>query len=174
MSRDYPDSINPLRAAQGGRSFAGTMPVARLRRLHEVVADPNRGEFAFRLSFCLDQYGNVRAELSVRGEMQLICQRSLQAYTQTVASCSVLGIVGDERAAESLPEDYEPLLVADSRLRIEDLIAEEILLSLPLVPRAPDTDPVSAGEAAAQKTYKPFAGLADLAAKADSDPFKQE
>lgn len=174
MSRDYPDSINPLKAAQGGRIFAGTIPLARLERLHELAADPGQGEFAFQVSFHLDEHANVRAELCVSGEMQLICQRSLQAYAQKIDSRSVLGIVCEERAAEALPEDYEPLLIEDWRLRIEDLIAEEILLSLPLVPRAPDSRPVKPGRAAAQKTYKPFAGLADLAAKADTDPFKQE
>lgn len=174
MSKDYPDSINPLKAAQGGRRFSGTLPLARLHRLHDVAADPERGEFAFQLSFCLDEYGNVRAELGVSGELILVCQRSLKTYAQPIESHSVLGIVTDERAAEALPEDYEPLLIQEWRLRIEDIIAEEILLSLPLVPRAPDSCPVSAGPAAAPKTYKPFAELAELAAKADTDPFKQE
>lgn len=173
MSRDYPDWIDPLKAAQGRRSFAGTIPLARLERLHDIVADPTRGELDFAVSFSLDDHGNVRAEVQVAGELPLICQRSLKGYRHPVNSRSVLGIVSDERAAAGLPEDYEPLLVEQARVRIEDLVAEELLLSLPLVPLAPDSSPIGEHRPVVTETYKPFADLADLAAKAGKSSSKE-
>lgn len=170
MSRDYPDWIDALKAAQGRRRFAGSVPLARLERLHELIGDSEQGELGFEVSFGLDEHGNVRADLAIAGELALICQRSLERYQHPINSRSVLGIVTEERAVEALPEDYEPLLVEQGRVRIEDLVAEEVLLSLPLVPRAPDSSPIgedlsSKPSPAAMDTYKPFADLADLAAK---------
>ncbi len=174
MSRDYPDWIHPRKAAQARREFAGTMPLARMERLQDVLDDPGDAEIAFHVVFGLDEHGQVRAEVHVSGTVPLLCQRSLRAYGHEIDSRSVLGLVTDEQAADALPEDYEPLLVEDARISLEDLVCEEILLGLPLVPRAPDSKPVGDGRPAVAETYKPFAGLAELATKADVDPFKQE
>ncbi|MGY6554632.1 MAG: YceD family protein [Wenzhouxiangella sp.] len=169
MSRDYPDWIDALKAAQGRRRFAGSVAVARLDRLHALIADPDQGELGFAVSFGLDAHGNVCADLAVFGELALICQRSLVPYQQAINSRSTLAIVTDERAVEALPEDYEPLLADQGRVRIEDLVAEEVLLSLPLVPHAPDSSPMGddlgSRPGRAMDTHKPFADLADLAAK---------
>jgi uncharacterized protein len=174
MSRDYPDWINPIKAAQARREFAGSMALAKMARLRDVLAEPGDLEIDFQIAFGLDEHGQVRAEVRVSGTVPLVCQRTLRPYAHQVESRSVLGLVADEQAAEALPEDYEPLLVADGRIRLEDLVCEEILLGLPLVPRAPDSRPIGNGRPVEAETYKPFAGLAELAAKADVDPFKQE
>lgn len=170
MSRDYPDWIDALKAAQGRRRFAGSVAVARLDRLHALIAAPDQGGLGFAVSFSLDAHGNICADLAVSGELMLICQRSLAPYQQAINSRSMLGIVSDERALEALPADYEPLLAEQGRVRIEDLVAEEVLLSLPLVPHAPDSSPIgddigSQPGPATIETHKPFADLADLAAK---------
>lgn len=174
MSRDYPDWIHPIKAAQARREFTGSMPLSRMDRLTGVIDEPGDAEIRFHVLFGLDEHGQVRAEVGVDGSVPLQCQRTLRRFEHPVESRSVVGIVFDEQAAQSLPEDYEPLLVDEARVRLEDLVAEEILLGLPLVPRAPDSSPMGDGRPAAAETYKPFAGLAELAAKADDDPFKQE
>lgn len=178
MSRDYPDWIDALKAAQGRRRFAGSVPLARLERLHAVIEETDQGELHFEVSFEMDPHGNVCAELVISGALWLICQRSLERYSQPIHSRSVLGIVTDERAAEALPDDYEPLLVDQGRLRIEDLVAEEVLLSLPLVPRAPDSSPIGdevdlKPSPTVTETYKPFADLAALAAKGKKKSAKE-
>lgn len=174
MSRDYPDWIHPFKAAQARREFAGSMALAGMERLKDVLADPGDAEIDFSVALALDDQAQVRAEVRVSGSVPLVCQRTLKTYEHRIESRSVLGLVADERAAEGLPEDYEPLLVDDARVRLQDLVCEEILLGLPLVPRAPDSEPLGEERAAAAETYKPFAGLAEMAAKADDDPFKQE
>jgi uncharacterized protein len=174
MSRDYPDWIHPIKAAQARREFAGSMALSRMERIRDLVPNPGEAEIAFSIRFSLDEHRQVRVEVSVSGSVPLVCQRTLQAYQQPVESCSVVGIVSDERQAEALPADYEPLWLEEEQVRIEDLVAEELLLSLPLVPRAPESRPMADERPAAADTYKPFAELAELANKADADPFKQE
>lgn len=174
MSRDYPDWINPNRAAQARRRFSGSVPLARLERLADLISDAADAEIGFEVDFSLDEQRQVRATVRVFGEVPMICQRTLKPYRQGVDSGSVVGIVAGEQAAEALPEDYEPLVLEAPRIRLEDLIAEELLLALPLVPTAPDSLPLGDVKPASTETHRPFAGLADLATKADPDQIEQE
>lgn len=175
MSRDYPDWIHPAKAAQARREFSGSMALSRMERLSGVLAEPGNGEIRFRVVFGLNEFGQVRAEVSVSGSVPLLCQRTLKPFQLVLESCSTVGLVSDQEAAEALPDDYEPLLIEDGRVRLQDLVAEEVLLGIPLVPRAPESTPVGESATLAAETYKPFAGLASLAARADDDDsLKQE
>jgi uncharacterized protein len=82
-----------------------------------------------------------------------------------------LGLIRPERDEAGLPPDCEPLLVAeDGRLNPADVIEDELLLALPLVPVNPDSrlpdevtghdlaeDPVGEGH-----SENPFAVLREL------------
>jgi len=160
MSRDFPDSIDPHKAAAAGREFSGTVPLARLPRLEGMIADPGDAEIGFRVVFGYDEQRQVRVEVSVSGRVPLRCQRSLKVFDQPIESRSVVGIVPDDRTAESLPEDYEPLLCTDNKVELVRLIGEEVLLGLPLVPVDPSSPRVEA-EAPTADTHRPFAQLAD-------------
>ena len=80
-----------------------------------------------------------------------------------------LGLIRQERDEAGLPPDCEPLLVAeDGRLNPADVIEDELLLALPLIPVNPDSslpdevtghDPDSAGEGHSES---PFAVLREL------------
>ncbi len=170
MSRDYPDWINPFKAAQARREFAGTVRLGSLKQLSGLIDKPGDAEISFQVSFGLDDQREVRVEVHVAGKVPMTCQRSLRRFYQEVDSSSVVAIVDSDAATERLPDDYEPLVVNDARLGMVDLVAEELLLALPLVPRAPDSEPVGEADVVAQKdgdTHQPFAVLADLARKRD-------
>lgn len=170
MSRDYPDWLNPFKAAQARREFAGTIRLTELRPVLGLINDPGEAEIGFELGFDLDDQREVRVRVRVCGEVPMTCQRTLRPFQHEVDSESTVAIVDSEAAAERLPEDYEPLVIAEPKLRIADLVAEELLLALPLVPRAPDSEPVGSQEATDARdvdTHRPFAVLADLARKRD-------
>ena len=173
MSRDYPDWLNPFKAAQARREFAGTIRLDQLPGVSDLVKDRGEMELGFELAFGLDDQRQACVRVRVHGDVPLTCQRTLRAYRQAIASQSLVGIVESEAAAEALPEDYEPLVVAEPRLRVADLVTEELLLALPLVPRSPDSDPVESQEVAANQgkddTHRPFAVLAELTGKSDKN-----
>ncbi len=160
MSRDFPDWIDPEKAAAAGREFSGTVPLARLSRLEGMIADPGDAEIDFRIVFGHDEQRQVRVEVSVSGRVPLYCQRTLKVFEHPIDSRSTVGIVPDDREAESLPEDYEPLLCPDNKVELARLIGEEVLLGLPLVPIDPDSSRVG-DSAPASDTHRPFADLAD-------------
>ena len=81
-----------------------------------------------------------------------------------------LGLVASDEAANALPDRYEPLLVTAEPAHIADVIAEEVLLAIPIVPRHSDrvdcqefvkdyTPPES------EQRKNPFAVLAGLKSK---------
>ena len=80
-------------------------------------------------------------------------------------------LISQERDEAGLPPDCEPLLVAeDGRLRPADVIEDELLLALPLVPVNPDsrlpdevTSPYPAQDhAESERSENPFALLREL------------
>jgi uncharacterized protein len=152
------------------RSFEGTLAIASLRRLCEALADSD-GEVTFVLEFGRDSLDTSYVDVRASAPLTLTCQRSLEPFVLPVAVQTRLGLIRDERDEAGLPPDYEALLVAeDGRLRPADVIEDELLLALPLVPVNPDCrlpaevtgrdpDKDSAGEGHSEN---PFAVLREL------------
>ena len=81
--------------------------------------------------------GRPLLELSVEAVVQMICQRCLEPYAQAVAAHSLMPVARDE-AQLALWERDDPLLdvlLADAHLDVQMLVEDEMLLSLPAVPR---------------------------------------
>jgi uncharacterized protein len=107
--------------------------------------------------------------LQAQTTVTLQCQRCLQPMAETLALDRWFRFVGSEDEAERLDEDSEEdVLVVSRRFDLLELLEDELILALPLVPRhetCPQPLPMSAGEddvggeAAAEN---PFAALAAL------------
>jgi uncharacterized protein len=152
------------------RSFEGSMPVARLARLCGALAS-DEGEVGFRLDFGRDELGTDYVDVHAQAPLTMICQRTLEPFVLPVTVDSRLGLIRRERDEAGLPPGCEPLLVAeDGRLGPADVIEDELLLALPLVPVNPDSslpDAVldhgaAAGGDAAEQENNPFAVLREL------------
>lgn len=143
MSRDFPDWIDPARAAQGGREFAGNVPLEWMERLGGMLDAPGPGdEIGFRLAVRRDEQNAVTLELKIKGQVPLTCQRTLERFWFQVDTDSTLIVVDSEAAMEGLSDDAEPKLCESGRLNVVELVEDELLLALPIVPFAPDSEPV--------------------------------
>ncbi len=167
MSRDFPDWIDVRRAAQAGRRFAGEARLEWMPRVLDLLDAPAPTDaIAFEIDAALDEQRTARLSVHVHGEVPMTCQRTLGRFMQPIDSGSTVAIVASEREAEALPDDLEPKLVTDARLRLVELVEDELLLALPLVPRDPASEPVVGDDAAAddERTNEdgPFAELARL------------
>jgi len=152
------------------RSFEGTLPIASLRRLREALASTD-GEVSFELDFGRDELGTSYLDVRASAPLILTCQRSLEPFVLPVSLRTRLGLISQEREEAGLPPECEPLLVAeDGRLRPADVIEDELLLALPLVPVNPDSrlsDEVTGHDpeedsAGAGRSENPFAVLREL------------
>jgi uncharacterized protein len=150
------------------RSFEGTLPIATMSRLCGMLASTD-GLLQFELDFGRDELGISYVDVRARASLTLVCQRTLEPFVLPVAVDARLGLIRQERDEAGLPPDCEPLLVAeDGRLNPADVIEDELLLALPLIPVNPDSSlpdevtghaPDSAGEGHSES---PFAVLREL------------
>ena len=177
MSREFPDIVDPWKAAEGRRSFQGTMPLARMPRLAALLApadaegSPEPGEAAFRMAFGFDRQGLLTIDVQVQAELPLLCQRSLAVFNLPVERRSRVAVIESVEAQDEVPEPYEPVLVTERRLALVELVEEELLLAVPQVPVDPAAaDPElpksvaleTSAETRQEKTHRPFAGLAGM------------
>jgi uncharacterized protein len=168
MSREYPDRIDPRKAAEGRRTFSGSMPLQRMVRLRPLLATPS-GEAGFVAAFEFDAQGRVTISIEVDANLPLICQRSLEPYLEPVRRRSLLGVIQHIGEESLMPENYEPVLVEHGTLALLDLVEDELLLGMPQVPKNPGVEAVTMqtgdSEASAapngEPTRRPFAGLAE-------------
>ncbi len=151
------------------RRFDGQVPLAEFTRLQGLVAD-TEGQCTFALEFAHDDILRVSyVELTIDTELPLICQRSLQRFLLPVKMVQKLGLIRDEDEESSLPEDFEPLLVPeDGQLAPLDMVEDELVLAVPVVPLSPDGEAVEREWAPSQEEtdkVNPFSALAALKKK---------
>lgn len=152
------------------RSFQGELPVVALKRLGGALAG-TEGTLQYELDFGRDEFGTAYLDVRVQAPLTLTCQRTLEPFVLPVTVDTRLGLIKLEREESALPPGCEPLLVADDgKLSLADVIEDELLLALPLVPVNPDStlpeevvgpgpEEVSSGEG---RSDNPFAVLREL------------
>lgn len=102
--------------------------------------------------------------LTVRTTVWLTCQRCLQPYEHAIDIDRQMRFVADEASAEALDAESEDDVLALPRwLDLRQLVEDELLLALPLVPRhATCPQPLTAAAAPPPDTAHPFAVLQAL------------
>jgi uncharacterized protein len=108
------------------------IPLAELPRLRPQLAQAE-GSASGRVCFEPVQRTPV-AELAVSARVMLTCQRCLAAVDYWVDSKGRVAMVADGAEAERAPAGLETILAPERRISVRDLVEEELLLALPLVP----------------------------------------
>jgi uncharacterized protein len=137
------------------------IPVAELTGLPEGVS-AGSGPLHAHARFYREQ-GWPLATLNLRGEVGLVCQRCLKPMRQAVAADTRVVLLASEAEAERAPPEEETFLAADGLVSLGELVREELLLALPIVPRHENEAECSLGTAAeageTAETQRPFADL---------------
>ncbi|MEO8151897.1 MAG: DUF177 domain-containing protein [Rhizobacter sp.] len=141
-ARDFDPSQLDIEAfAKAGASLEGTWPLARLERLASstaagadvcMVAWQARGEHrAMR-----GGKAQIWLHIEANTEVMLECQRCLAPVAAGVtAKRSFLFVHGENTAAELDNDSEDDVLALSRALDLPELIEDELLLALPLVPR---------------------------------------
>ena len=165
MSTELPEVVDGWRMATARQGFEGTLALSTLARLRPGLAD-DEGDVRFSADFDRNALQQPYVELRIATRLPLRCQRTLQRFLHPVELHQRLGLIRDEAQEAELPEDYEPLLLpADGALRLADLVEDELILALPVVPVAPGSDTVEGEfgpDAEEQAAASPFAALQAL------------
>ncbi|HEY9253376.1 MAG TPA: YceD family protein [Stenotrophomonas sp.] len=166
MSANVPEQLDAWRMVAARRCFDGSLPLSAMRRLRDSLVD-TEGEAKYSLEFGQDDVLKVPfVELHVETALPLECQRSLQRFLHPVKIALRLGLIRNEAEEDALPPDYEALLVPeDGMLRPADLVEDELVLAVPVVPVSPESGEVQAEWPASTEELdkaSPFAALAKL------------
>jgi uncharacterized protein len=82
----------------------------------------------------------LKMNLSLKGQMQLICQRCMQPCLVQMGESRQFVFLANEVLADAFPMEDDALepLVMSSQFDLLGTIEDEILLSLPLIPKHPE------------------------------------
>ncbi len=132
-----PDRLDLIATADAGRVLKGSIALAKLERVLPALHS-DQGELQVELELGKDPDGTRYLAGTIRGTVGLQCQRCLDAMDLSLDLEFRLGIVQSQAEIASLHERYEPMLVGSEPTAIADIVSDEVLLALPLVPTHSD------------------------------------
>ncbi|HZO22290.1 MAG TPA: YceD family protein [Steroidobacteraceae bacterium] len=168
MSPPWSKPLDIDRLADSEADVAFVVSLAELPRLRSRLEGVS-GTVAGHVRFSREA-GLVVADVEVSGDATLICQRCLQPMSEPVNSSVRVALIATEAALARVPDQLEPVLAAGGRISIGELVEEELLLALPIVPlHAPAAACIVAKDAPLvsedkpdHTTQRPFERLSEL------------
>lgn len=161
MSEKFiPEHIDPFRYAEQDLRLDGAVKIADMHRLSANLNSAN-DVVSVNLQFGVDEQGINFLKGHLETKLLLQCQRCMEPFIYEIMSDFGLGIVSTLDEANALPERYEPAMAKEGHLALRELIEDEIILNLPIIPKHEPED---------CKVKLPFADLAVEKSKGEN-PF---
>lgn len=166
-----PISINPIRLAEKQATLTGVLYLADMPRLKDLLADTT-GETAVEMHFDYDESHTPYIHIIVNTSVILTCQRCMENFSYPIATDVLLTPVietgkmpstqGHTKRATKLPPQsqnraYETLIMESETVTLQDIVEDEILLNLPLIPKhTQEACPVVLSPTNEDETENPF------------------
>jgi DUF177 domain-containing protein len=168
MSPPWSQPLDVDRLSRDGAEMDFDIPLAELPRLKSRIAGIG-GSVHGTARFGRES-GFAVVELSLGGTATLQCQRCMRAMELPIDSTTSVALIGAEAQAVEVPDELEPVLAREGRISAGELVEEELLLALPIVPlheelrdcTVPASAPLVAGAEPEHVSQRPFEGLAEL------------
>lgn len=167
-TRPMPDDglklCNVAVLAEEARTVTLAVPVNRLERIASHLTRTD-GMVTGTVGLSKEE-GRIVADVELAAALEVRCQRCLEPMQLPIESQSRVVLVASEVAAAAVPPELETALAPGGKLRLADLVEEELLLALPAAPRHPGQCPQERGESRVERfeepTQRPFADLGTL------------
>jgi uncharacterized protein len=160
--------INSIEFARNGESLNGHIAVAKLSRLQDLLSSSS-GMLEYMLTGKRGENDKFFLVCTVKGMLQLRCQRCLEALAYPVDFHSELELVGDEQVLPAVVNEDEltDAIKVDPNLDVLALVEDEVLLGLPMAPTHASGDCKVGRNIGQAETDKPnaFSVLAALKTK---------
>lgn len=169
MLADRIDGARLKELAVSQATQAGQLGIDQLPRLAALLAEGDAPLIDVAAAFAPAEHGLARLELSLRGQLRLVCQRCLGPVDWPVELEASLTVVADDGETGMLEDPFESVVLPEDGLRIDQIAEDEVLAAVPLAPRhgpeAACSGPAQVGgsrQGDADDTTRPFAELAAM------------
>jgi len=150
-------------------ALSGQVDAATLPRVADQLADDGASAVvSYEIRGSADPSGRPALDINLVGAVSLTCQRCLQPFRWPIEQTTQVLLAHDERELGRLDDgdaDHEVVLAA-APLDPVTVVEDELLLTLPFVPRCPEATcpagPALATRALEEPKASPFAALAEL------------
>ena len=115
-------------------TLSGELDIDELARLKSLL---HSGVGSVRATLRFRQRGDgwFAVELDYEGSMQLVCQRCLEPFRHELAERVNVVVADSESSTLTAPAGYEPFELEGGRLQPAQLIEDELIVAIPLVPK---------------------------------------
>ncbi|WP_371372442.1 23S rRNA accumulation protein YceD [Thalassotalea aquiviva] len=135
-----PVTIDPYKSAQRRLVCDGFFESVGLKRLLDE-SEKAHEHVNVIMKFEVDEQGLVLITGEASTSVSLICQRCNHSYEQELAVKFAFSPVKNEEDAEHLPSDYDAIeLDENGEVNLRDLVEDELILALPLIPKHEPSD----------------------------------
>lgn len=114
--------------------LSGELQLSKLTRLVGMLHS-DAGSVRASLKFGQRRDGALEVELTYAAAVEVTCQRCLEPFRHELAGGVKVVLVDAGSTPDTVPEGYEPFELTDGRLSPAELIEDELIVSMPLVPK---------------------------------------
>jgi uncharacterized protein len=120
--------------ADRGVALSGELSNDKLTRLKSLL---HSGVGSVRATLRFRQRGDgwLAAELDYEGSVDLVCQRCLEPFRQELRDTVNVVLADEDSVPLAPPTGYEPFELEEGRLQPAQLIEDELIVAVPLVPK---------------------------------------
>jgi uncharacterized protein len=120
--------------ANRGVALSGELDVGTLTRLSSLLHS-DFGSVRATLRFRQRGDGWLAAELEVLATVELVCQRCLEPFRHELDETVNVVIADRNSLPATVPDGFEPFELEDGRLQPAELLEDELIVAMPLVPK---------------------------------------
>lgn len=120
--------------ANRGVTLGGELTIGKLTRLKSLLHS-DVGSVSATLRFRQRGDGWLATELGLKATVELVCQRCLEPFRHELAETANVVLADAAAVPASVPDGFEPFELEEGRLQPAELVEEELIVAIPLVPK---------------------------------------
>ena len=133
LNKSLPNQLKLFNFAKKEISLSGLNQISDFPKISEIASN-KRDNVKVDLSFYLKNNKTPCVDGIIELDIVLVCQRCLDDLSIALKVNFNLAFVKHNHQSEELDSHYEIYVIEEEELKTHDLISDEILLSIPMVP----------------------------------------
>ncbi|MFT4520199.1 MAG: hypothetical protein ACI9JM_002599 [Halioglobus sp.] len=122
-------TLDIRKAAVRDTGVSGVLRPLDLQRFRPLLA-ADEGSIQAELSFSRDEEKHYLVTVEVSADIQIICQRCLEAMSEHIESTNTLAAVWTDEEAAQLPRSLDALILGDESCNLWELVEDELMLAM--------------------------------------------